>query len=140
MKYVVVPGDVEIIDRKSFKPVIADGAPFVFRHGDFIVDNICSNPLFGKMGVRGIRLQMKLIEKFEKCSPGDVVAIEDADYDKVMPAFESIQWHEAFVRYLPQVIAHVEAWEKAKQQDDKWLKARSIRDVDKIRDAAEVSS
>lgn len=130
MNYIEVPEDVPIKHRDGSPLLTSEGKPFIFRHSDFVPDNICSHPQFGRLGGRGIRLQIALLEKFEKCQPGDIIGLETADYELVLTVIQDLRWNEAFVRFLPQVLAHVEAWEKAKSQDDAWKKNREAKKLE----------
>lgn len=130
MRYVVVPADVQFVDRKSGKPIhvknpeTGETRPWTYSHTDFVLDALCSSPHFGQLGARGIRLQVKLIEKFEKCVAGEVIGLETTDYELLVPALDKLPWREDFVRYLPQILPHIEAWEQAAKQDEVWMKLR----------------
>lgn len=129
MKYVIIPEDVTIVDRRNGnKPVIMkknpddEGAPWVLKHEDFVMTNIVDSPTMVKGGGEGLRRARKIEKKFENCQPGDVIGVEDADYRIIRGIIDSIEWAPHFARYATQIASHVEAWENADKQDDAWKK------------------
>ena len=140
MRHVIVPEPVTIVDPRTKEPVLAaqdaEGKlppkPFVINHDRFISDHICAVPEFVNGGVKALRRALKITEAFEGCKPGDVIAVEDADYEEAVKMLADIKWAPAFARFAVQMLPHLEAWEAAKDQDIAWK-----RRLDKADEAPE---
>lgn len=131
MHYVVVPKDVQIINKKTNEVVKTPSrtsdselVPLVMKHSDFVVEHVTSHPDFSKGGAEGLRRKKRVENAFIDCKPGDVIGIEAADFKIAKPLFDKIEWHPQFVRFSDQMLPHFEAWEVAEKQDEEWFKKR----------------
>lgn len=140
MRYVVIPDDVEIVDRATGKPVMARATeeetptPLVFRHRDFVLNNLLGDQNVSKGGGEGIRRVMRVERAFSDCRPGDAIGVEEADYKILRQVVDGLTWHPSFVRHVAQIYSHIEAWEKAAEQDEVWKKKRDSGKLSAVSD------
>lgn len=133
MRYLIVPQDVQIVDRKSGKPILLRRAaneepqPWNISHEDFVVEYVLPHPDLTKGGAMALRRILKLETVLHGCRPGDVIPIEDADFLILRNVVERVEWSPNFARYAVQMLPHLEAWEKADAQNDAWMAARRAR-------------
>lgn len=131
MKYVVVPEDIAIVDRRNGnRPIILkrseeeEGEPYVIKFRDFVLTNIVDSPAMVRGGGEGIRRARKIEALFQDARPGDVVGVEDADYRIIRNIVDHIEWSPTFARHATQIEPFIAAWEAAERQDDKWKRKR----------------
>ncbi len=132
MRHIIVPEPVTIIDPRTKEPILAvqsegkEPQPFVIDHMRFVQDHICGATDFVSGGVKALRRALKLSEAFEGCKPGDVIDVEDADYEAAEKVLSNIKWAPAFARYAVQMLPHLEAWEAARDQDTAWKRRQKF--------------
>jgi hypothetical protein len=130
MKYVIIPEDVALMNRRTGKPIQVvrqDGekpSDWVFTHEEFVLDHVCSDPRISAGGGDGARRLRKIEEAFLGCKPGDEIGVEDADYRVVMMVVGTLSWGPQFARHAAQLLPHIEAWEVADKQNDQWKRKR----------------
>lgn len=129
MKYVIVPADVPIVDKRTNEPIKGQdpvdptkSEPLVMKHSDFVINNICFHADFSKGGAEGLRRKKRVEDKFINCKPGDVVGVEESDFKVGRPLLDKVEWHPQFTRFADQMLPHFEAWEAAEKQDEEWKK------------------
>jgi hypothetical protein len=124
MKHVLVPAPVVIQHRKS-APSGTSSEPMTMH--DFVMDTICTSTAIGK-GIDGVKRVRKLDRGFADKAPGDIVAIEDADYKAVMEVISQIQWSRPDIG--AQLLPMLEAWEDAEKHDEEWRRKQNVKAVD----------
>lgn len=145
MRWLIVPEDITIVDRKTGKPVMkrdAEGneTPWVSTHEDFYFDSLAVQPVLSEGGGEGIRRARKLEAAFTGCKPGQLIGIEDADYLHVRKKIiDRISWQAGTAQYAVQMAPHIEAWEAAEAQNDEWKRKRDL-EAAKAAKAAEAKS
>lgn len=130
MRYLVIPDDVQIVDRKSGQPVLfrrsqtEEPQLWKISHESFLTDFLLPHSDLLRGGVHALRRALKLEKLLSGCKPGDVIPLEDADYLVLRGLLEKIEWPPQFARFAVQMLPHLEAWERADRQNDAWIKAR----------------
>lgn len=129
MRYLIVPADVHLVDRKSGKALLLQrhaneqAQPWILSHEDFLSEYVFSHPNMTRGGAAALRRIQKLERAFRGCQPNSLIAVEDSDYLLVRDMVERIEWPTQLARFAPQMLPHLEAWERADAQNDAWLEA-----------------
>lgn len=146
MKYVIVPEHVTIVDQRGEHVLIRQETfgttddemqterckqcgnkigslkSWTISMEQFVYHNICSHPDIPAGGGNGARRKRKIEDLFDNCKPGDVIGIEDADYQIARNVVDHLTWAPHFARYADQMLPLIEAWEVADKQDGAWKK------------------
>jgi hypothetical protein len=80
MRRFIVPKDIQLIDPINDKPVFQ---PVKFR--DFALQLWLNDKRIGASQVALARLGATILPKFVKAKPGDMIELEDADYEVLLP-------------------------------------------------------
>lgn len=80
MKRFAIPNDVQLVDALTGKPVFK---PVTFR--EFAIQMWLNDKRMGTPQTLLARLGAVILPKFTKANAGDVIELEDADFDSLLP-------------------------------------------------------